>query len=109
MTRSPTIVQKLIDVGSFCISYSIDFDMILYHEVVEPIDDYKPHMDDVRFVRTFSKICPDGEYGSFHIANALAILTESQFSMMRQCGWPRFDCRMPRNFNDDESNSLISN
>lgn len=47
-----------------------------------------PHMENMRFCRCWSTLCPDGEYGDVHVSCMHAELSREEFDRARDAGWP---------------------
>jgi len=69
-------------------------DLTIYGEVIE--NPYKedqellarPENRYLRFVRAFSKVCPDGEIGTEHVANFILQISRDDLEWAREHGWP---------------------
>lgn len=80
--------QRAIAPSDYVLSYAPEMDLVIYNQVLEPEPHEPPLNANVRIVQAYSEVVPNGEYGLFHIANAVCSLTQAAFEMARQDGWP---------------------
>lgn len=103
--------QEAIKPGDFYARWEPNAGVMIYGEIIDPLQWYhdqpKPwdhdleeeygydkqmwdsyRMRHMRYTKSYSVMCPDGEPGSVHVAVMHAKLNREQFEFMRRCNWP---------------------
>lgn len=50
----------------------------------------QPHMRNYRATKSYSVMCPEGEFGDQHVSTIAAVITKEQFEKFREVGWPGY-------------------
>ncbi len=85
-----TIYSEILDAAAFFLgNRSLDD---LEVEEREEYDDTRtmyaePHMKYYRFTRSYSAVCPSGEYGDCHLSEVTKKISRNEFERAKKAGW----------------------
>lgn len=83
-----------------------EWGLIVYGEIIDPIQSEidagadedevefqrqlrsEPHMKHMRFTKSYSQACEEGEFGDVHTSSMNIHLTAEEFARAKQNGWP---------------------
>jgi hypothetical protein len=98
--------QKTAKIGDCYVRFEPALGIMIYGELLDPIEGEReagadedeieyarqmysqPHMENYRFGRHYSEMCPNGELGDVHVCSIMQVVSREQFNLAKALGWP---------------------
>lgn len=87
--------QKLMGTGDYYVTFHKDDGLVVYGTIYKPesTDDQEffrqPPRKNIRPVRGYSGVVPEGEYGTTHVSNMHMKISRACFEEAQAAGWPQ--------------------